>query len=307
MATHRYGLLLGLALVLSNNSAFAKEKPKTPAHPRPLQEIKKTLETILSGADKNDENAQALQRLKAYRYLAEAPYADLTLDENYNKMCLAGAKLCERIGKMDHHPKNPGLPEEEYKLAYNGTSQSNLAQGYRSLVDAVDTWMADSDNFNIGQLGHRRWCINPTMAKTGFGRSGIFCAMFSFDRNRKNVPDFDYVCFPARGYMPIEFFGEKLPWNVSLNPKKYKTPDKQFSPKIYLADAAGMKKGDPLPLNFKKVDAVPFGIPSCIIFRPEKLTLTPGDRYVVELEGIQPQGPGAPVTLRYLVEFVTMK
>ena len=297
-----------IVFVFFAGSIDAGAKAGKPIHPRPLDEIKKTLSTILTPDDKKaDDNTKALRKLKAYRYLSGLAYEDLTLDDKYNQMCLAGAKLCEKIGKLEHTPKNPGLPEDEYKLGYKGTSQSNLAQGTLTLVESVDGWMDDSDEANIDRLGHRRWCLNPTMQKTGFGQSGEFTLMFSFDRNRKKVPDYDLICYPAPGYMPIEFFGINHAWSVTLNPKKYKTPAKGFEPKIFAADDMGMKKGEPLALNYRNVDATGFGIANCIIFRPEKLALTPRSRYVVELEGIQPQAGTKATTLRYVVEFVNVK
>jgi hypothetical protein len=308
--TARYSswLLVGCALVPGGASLGAGEKAGAPVHQRSLDDIKKKLSALLaSDKGKGDENTRALQRLKAYRYLAEVPYEDLTLDEEYNKMCLAGAKLCEKLGKLEHKPENPGMPEEEFQLAYNGTSRSNLGWGLKTLVDAVDAWMFDSDSGNRERLGHRRWCLNPTMQKTGFGHAGAFTAMYTFDRSRKPVPEFDFICFPARGIMPIEFFGPKFVWSVSLNPKRYTTPDKDFTPKIYEADASGAKRGEPLQLAFKNVDTIPFGIPNCIIFRPENLQVTDGRRYVVELAGIMPTGEEQPVTLRYVVEFAKWK
>jgi hypothetical protein len=298
-------LLLGFFLAPAANLALAGEKNGALAYPIRFDEIKKTLTEILSSGDnKADENTEALRRLQAYRYLAGVPYKDLVLDEKYNEMCLAGVKLCALLGKLEHTPKNPGLPEDEFKLAYSGTSRSNLGMGLMTLAAAVDAWMFDSAAGTMEQLGHRRWCLNPAMQKTGFARSGAFTAMYSFDQSRRMAPDFDLICYPARGYMPLEFFNPKSAWSVTLNPKKYRAPAKDFTPKIYRADTAGAKQGEPLDLDFHNVDTVPFGIPNCIIFRPRSLEIAPGGRYVVELEGIERIGAREPVSLNYVVEFV---
>jgi hypothetical protein len=296
--------LVGFALLCAMGGAYSGEQQHPVLQRRSLETIKKTLAAILSPADRNaDEKIQALRRLKAYRYLAEVPYEDLTLDDEYNALCLAGAELCQKLGKLEHTPKNPGLPEEEFTIAYKGTSRSNLAWGRMTLPAAVDGWMFDSDSYNIERLGHRRWCLYPGMQKTGFGRVGVFAAMYTFDRSRAELPDFDFICFPARGYMPVDFFGPRQAWSVTLNPRKYQTPAKDFVPKIYLADAKGMKEGQQLKLDFKNVDSFPFGIPNCIIFRPEALEVAPGKRYIVELDGISRKSAGDPVALRYMVEF----
>ena len=292
-------LLSGLFLAPLPSSAGEKA-------PRTLEEIKKTLSGILT-PKKADEKEQALQKLKAYRYLAEVPYEDLGLDPEMNEACQAGAALCKKLGRLDHNPKNPGMPEDEFKLAHKGVSRSNLGGGFQNLADSIDAWMFDSDPGNIVMVGHRRWCINPHMGKTGFGRDGIFTAMYTFDQSRQKVPPYDFVCYPARGFMPVEFFGPQHAWSVSLNPNKFKVPPKEYAPKLYKADAEGEKMGEPLKLNFKNVDTFPFGVPICVIFRPEKVSLTPGARYRVELEGLQPKTGGEPVTLSYVVEFVKWK
>jgi hypothetical protein len=297
-------LLVSIVLVVRAAVAHSGEPAAPGVHQRSLDEIKKTLSAILAAGSKDsDEKAPALRRLQAYRYLAEVPYADLTLDDDYNAMCLAGARLCQSLGKLEHTPKNPGLPEDEFRVAYKGTSRSNLAWGRMTLPACVDGWMFDSDSANIDRLGHRRWCLFPAMQKTGFGRVGAFAAMYVFDRGRADVPAYDYVCFPARGYMPIEFFSPAHAWSVSLNPQKYQTPSRDFVPKIYQADAGGGKQGQPLRLGFKNIDSTPFGIANCIIFRPEAVEVTPGKRYVVELEGIARRAEGDPVTMSYVVEF----
>src|SRR5262249_39605368 len=157
------------------------------------------------------------------------------------------------------------------------------SMGFDKLSTAVDGWMFDSDPGNIERLGHRRWCLNTAMKKTGLARSGTFGAMYTFDQSRPKLPAFDTVCFPCRGPMPLEFFGSKHAWSVSLNLQKYQPPGKDFVPKVFRADDAGAKTGMPLELDHAAVDPTPFGIPHCIIFRPANLKLQAGDRFVVEL------------------------
>jgi len=95
----------------------------------------------------------------------------LALSSRYDEArqcCLAAARLCKAIGKLDHKPENPGLDEEDYQLGLKGTKGSNLSFGRPRLVDAVDGWMEDSDPFNIEHVGHRRWCLSVPMLKVGF-------------------------------------------------------------------------------------------------------------------------------------------
>lgn len=265
---------------------------------RSLGEIQKNLTEILAPA--KNENEAALAKLKAYRYLAGIAYADLELDENYNKYAQAASKICDELGRLEHTPKNPGWPEEEFKIAYKGASSSNLGGGFPTLDRAVDGWMYDSDKFNIDRLGHRRWCLNPSMKKVGFGRTGKFTAMYCFDMSRVKVPPFEFVAWPPPGIMPPGFFREGEAWSVTFHPKKYQVPAKGVQPTIYdLKD--GGEKGAALELSYTNVDFVPFAIPNCLVFRPAGLDRSKGRRYLVEIEGVR--ADGKETTIRYQVEF----
>ncbi|MCI0339882.1 MAG: hypothetical protein L0216_01815 [Planctomycetales bacterium] len=250
----------------------------------------------------------ALRRLKAYRCLLGIPYEDMVLDETFNAHCEAGAKLCERIGRLDHTPKNPGLPEDEYKFAYRGTSSSNLSMG-PPVEWSVDSYMDDSDPSNIDRIGHRAWCMNPRMLRTGFGESGIFSAMWSMDGSRGKVPDFDLIAYPARGWMPVEFFGDRHAWSVSLNSSHFGPPKKgKVKPRITRLDERYFPVGEPLKLDYLNVKNDSVGPKDLVIFRPEKLEVKPGARYWVELDGVEGRGKkGKSVEVNYLVEFVAVE
>ena len=166
--------------------------------------------------------------------------------------------------------------------------------------------MDDSDAPNIDRLGHRRWCLNPAMQKTGFGRAGEFTAMYVIDFSRKSVPDYDFVSWPTRGPMPVEYFKSSYAWSVSVNPRRYNKPG-DVTAKVYATDEKGEKKGDALKLNYSHVDTEGFGVPNCIIFRPDKATIAAGRRYVVEIEGLTTGKDKKAAPLRYEVEFVSVK
>ena len=64
--------------------------------------------------------------------------------------------------------------------------------------------------------------------------------------------------------------------------------------------------GTALPLNFAQVSRTGFGLPFCLVFRPDKLAVAPGRRYLVEIDGLlRPDGKPAP--LSYIVEFVSLR
>jgi hypothetical protein len=166
--------------------------------------------------------------------------------------------------------------------------------------------MTDSDEGNIARVGHRRWCLNPTMQKTGFGRVGKFTAMYVFDRTRKDVPDYDFVSWPPPGPIPVEYFRGGA-WSVTVNTAKYNKPGDDVKAQIYATDKKGEKTGDALKLNFSGVDTNGFAVPNCIIFRPEKAAIAPGRRYVVEVEGLTQGKEKKAAPLHYEVEFFSMR
>jgi hypothetical protein len=313
IAVYKEGKLNGTLTRFENGKPVLTQlyRDGAPAYPRSLADIQKALAEIGSSKGIGNPDLDAgIRRLRMYRYLAEVPYQDVVLDPDLNKYALAAAGICEKLGRLDHNPPNPGLPDDQYKLAQTGAKNSNLAGASKALklrLDfCVDLWMNDSDPSNIDRLGHRRWCINPTMAKTGMGSTGRFAAMWSTDCSAKNVPDFDYIAYPPRGLLPVEFFGPNHAWNVSPNPRKYKPATDAVQVKIFNVDPTFKKAGDALKLNYTKVSNVSIGIPSCIIFRPEPGAVAPGRRYLVEIDGLVAV-TGAPASIRYFVEFTSLR
>ncbi len=89
------------------------------------------------------------------------------------------------------------------------------------MVGSIKCYMDDSDPTNIDRVGHRRWCLNPAMQKAGFAGAKQFAAMWSMDRSRAEVPDYDFVAFPPPGLIPTSTFSSHYAWSVSLNRAKY--------------------------------------------------------------------------------------
>ncbi len=252
----------------------------------------------------------ALRVLMNFRCLCGLPYKDLKLDWTYIAHCEAASYLLSKVGQLDHTPPNPGLPDAEYRFGYEGTSKSNLSTS-DSPIEAVRGFMDDSDPKNIDRLGHRRWCLNPAMQKTGFGSAWGYTAMWSMDHSRTEIPDYDFVAFPPRGVVPTASFRGHYAWSVSLNPKKYQTPDAnqvkvEIRPaKLSLKPPALEKAPTPLPIGYFHVDTGGFGIPNCIIFRPAGFKVVPGSAYWVEITGLKTLR-GEDAKLGYLVAFIAL-
>jgi hypothetical protein len=270
--------------------------------PRRLQTIRDDLARILKapdevpGADQDPllpKRLTALRRLQAYRYLCRLRYADMALNPAWNELCDFGARLCKAIGRLDHTPKKPaGMDDESYRKGYRGTSHSNLSQG-SGMVRSVDAYMFDSDQKNIQGIGHRRWCLNPTMKLTGFGEAGRFSAMWSFDGSGTGAKDIEAVFYPPQGFVPIAYFGAGHAWSIQiLRGSRAKKADARI--RIIELDALYLPKGPALELNHLGT------VSNCLVFRPSGLHVQKGRRYwcEVSLDG------GKTVRYRYLVEFV---
>ncbi len=283
---------------------------------RTTGEFPKAPDAVLSAVKSAAVQSQAeaaVRVLMAFRYLCDVPYQDLQLDRTYMAHAQAVAQILTRIGKLTHTPENPGMSEDDYKFAFRGTSSSNITYASNGVSSAgsVEGYMNDSDSGNIDRLGHRRWCLNPAMLKTGFGLDGNYGAMWSFDSSRTDVPDYNFIAFPPRGLTPTSSFRDRYAWNVTLNPKRYKPADaklvKVSVTPVRLQPRSGSldRDGAPLELDFFKVELSGFGVPNCIIFRPAGIKVAADAMYWVEIKGLKNQADHD-VSLEYLVAFINL-
>ncbi|MDO4584057.1 MAG: hypothetical protein Q4D62_08140 [Planctomycetia bacterium] len=257
-----------------------------------LEGVPTTVALTLQNPAFSKKSERELRVLMLYRAVAGVPFEDLTLDRKQTAHAEAAAYLLHLHGSLSHTPPQPDdcLPEV-YEFARRGTSCSNLYQG-EGMRDCVRKFMDDSDPANIAFLGHRRWCLNPAMLSTGFGEFGKFAAMWSFDQRRKMV-DYDTIAFPARGLTPVNLLEENWAWHISLHPKKYKLTSSREDIRVHISPAAFDEKtgtfrivsGDEIPVDSVSFSTEGYGIPMCVIFRPQGITLEPGRAYFVEILG----------------------
>jgi len=239
----------------------------------------------------------AVRRLMTYRYVCGVPWQGISLDAQMNLEALRASQVCAKLGRLTHTPQNnPGMSDEDFALGKRGAGRSNLAMGSKSLSGSVDMWMNDSDQSNIDRVGHRRWSLNPALGKVGFGMSGRYSAHWCMDRSRKEIPDWEVVAFPTRGYMPSSLFKQSYAWSVTLNPKHFAAPDRTaVKVRMWQVPRSGlnlarMKTLPPIELNYFNVETSGFGVRNAIIFRPENVQVVPGMRYWVEIKGIKRVG-----------------
>ncbi|MCM1227428.1 MAG: CAP domain-containing protein [Clostridium sp.] len=236
----------------------------------------------------DDTLQKALNALNVMRFIAGID--EVELDDNYNECAQAGALVNAANNDLDHKPAQPeGMPDELYQLGYTGTSSSNIGMGHFSLCDdVVHGWMADESDSNMSALGHRRWCLNPSMKKTGFGNVKNYYCMYAFD-NAFGSTEYSGVCWPAQ-VTPVEYFADpgywsnsnSYPWSYSVG-KAVKDPD---SVEVTLTDLNSgevqtFSKATSTKTHYFNVDNANYGKPGCIIFCDRSMTYSAGDKYEV--------------------------
>ncbi len=266
-----------------------------------------------AGAVKNAVLQKALNRLNALRAIAGLPA--VVLDDALCENAQYGAVLLA-ASEFGHNPARPAdMDEAFYETAHGATASSNISAG-SSLVGAVDSFMNDSDTGNIDRVGHRRWQLNPTMGKVGFGyvlapssRYGRFSTEKVFDRSGAGG-DYDFIAWPASGSFPATLFGGGIAWSVTLDPAQYTAPD-QTALTVTLrreSDAQTWTFSGAQPYSvgsgdFFNVNNSGYGVSNCIIFRPAGVSAYDG-LYSVSIEGLKTVD-GNEASISYQVDFFT--
>lgn len=143
--------------------------------------------------------------------------------------------------------------------------------------------MEDDEDSNIGRVGHRRWLLNPSMQKTGFGLVnglyGTHSAVYAFDESG-SASEYG-VMWPAQN-MPTEYFNAKFPWSISMG----------NSVDLSKVHVNVKRNSDGKEWNFSQsssdgafyVDNGNYGQKGCIIFRPNGVKeYKAGDSYSVNI------------------------
>ena len=273
-----------------------------------------------AGKVKDSVLQAALDRLNALRRLAGLPAAKL--DNGLCDEAQHGAVIIAATGTLSHYPKQPSdMANDFYKKAYGACSTSNLYSG-GTLLSCVDGWMNDSENRQTGNVGHRRWQLDPTLTRVGFGsadknggNSGPAAEKVIDGRSGSAAFDYDFIGWPSSGNFPGDvpsIFGYDTCWSVSLNPAKYATPDInavkvtltrksdgkkwQFSGDNYTASGTG---------KFYTIEMFGVGEGTCIVFRPDGITYKDSYSgiYTVKIDGLKNKSGKSVNDFEYDVNF----
>ncbi len=251
----------------------------------------------------SETQKSALQTLNAIRYIAGI-YDEVKINSTYTEQAQAAAFVMALNQSISHSPARPeGISDSLYNQAVLGASSSNLAwaswnHGLESTI--IHSWMNDSDDYNIGRLGHRRWILNPTMKQTGFGSVydksvGTFSVMYAFD-GFLEATNYSGVAWPAQN-MPIEYFENNNAWSISMgkevNASKVKVILKRKSDNKTWLFSQNASKG------YFAVNNEGYGAKGCIIFRPDGVEYKSGDVFNVKITGLDKE-------VEYDVNFFTI-
>lgn len=254
-------------------------------------------------SDESLENT--LNLLNFIRYVAGVP-ADVTLSEDYVEKAQAGALLNRVNGKLDEKPTKPdGFPTDLYEKGQEGCAKSNLAAGYGNIAKVLmNGWMYDGDASKVDRMAHRRWVLNPSMTQTGFGAVGSYSAMYALDSKGSGITD--YVAWPAQN-MPIELMnGSGTPWTLSLGSDYTKASFQDVN--VTLKDITNKKSwtfSGSMATGVFKVNVEYYGMPNCIIFRPNNVKYDKNSRFQVTVSGIKLKD-GKETTISYNVDFFSL-
>lgn len=259
----------------------------------------------------------SLNRFNALRRLAGL--SNVYLDAELDRQCQYGAVLLAATGKLSHHPDQPAdMDDDFYAWGHSATSRCNIYQGSgATLPQAVDAFFDDSDAGNVAMLGHRRWMLNPTMAKTGLGFAPSrfaygatpyhFATLWAFDRSGP-AQDYDFIAWPASGSFPAGLFASDQAWSVTVNPDKYATPD--YNALSVTLSGGGQSwsfdhTGTYVPSDagaYFGLNTGKYGVDNAIIFRPDMAGQPYAGTYTVTIQGLKDKN-GADAPLTYQVDF----
>lgn len=261
-----------------------------------------------------------LTYLNYVRFVAGLP--EITLDDAMNLDAQHGAVVLAAIDELTHYPHKPAdMDDAFFKRGSDATSSSNISYrwGYNPLGNLKNSILGCmNDNSSIGNLttvGHRRWLLNPTLGKVGFGyaesnsgASYIFTKVFDWSGAGCT---FDFISWPVAGNHPTDLFHPNNPWSVTLNNSVYQKASADSVKITVTRESDGTQwifdgtTGQPNTgiTPYLVVNNQGYGIPNCIIFHPGTANVRSYEGvYTVNISGIFYKD-GSAAEINYTVDF----
>ncbi len=284
----------------------------------------------------------------------QAGVGEIALDSTVNANAAQGALILARLNTgLSHSPAVPsGVSATAAAPGQYATAASNLSYSssspypdYMSIIeDAISGQMRDDSGKNLNSVGHRRWLIKPSTSTMGIGSALIvnrggwntaYTDVRIMNRNsnpphnssygtiqNNNSTDYDFVAWPASGFMLNETFNSNTPWSIHIHESKYQQiPD---TAQIQITRADGkvwtINSSAPNTLANSRINSNYFKISNnsnsgftgeghTLIFCPNPNELGSGklrDDFNVKITGLK-SSSGASKTIEYTVKFRGLK
>jgi uncharacterized protein YkwD len=266
----------------------------------------------------------AVKLLNLVRYAAKLP-SDVALSTEWSDYAQHAALVSYVNDELSHYPNKPSdMTDAVYTKGATGAKTSNIYYGFNyvkpeEVRDTVLGYMDDSDPYNIGALGHRRWLLSTTLDKIGVGYvtdgSKTYSAIKVFDTTYKeNTLDYDYIAWPSAGQFPIAFFGSHIAWSVHPNTQRYdnsRIDQIEVQLENVVTGHVEVFRQDEIRVvsdqsqKYFNIDVNGYGDPFAIIFRPDQMTLSDNQAYHVIITGLYAHD-GTPHTIEYSTQFFTV-
>jgi len=119
------------------------------------------------------------------------------------------ALICQANNAIQHAwPQNALCWTQPYNMS---CGSSNLAEGSVGFTpaDAISGWVNDMDNIdNPNNLGHRLWCLSPTLGGVSMGLTTNIASLYVFGTQAGGPVE--YAAWPPPGITPLAAMGTPL-------------------------------------------------------------------------------------------------
>lgn len=267
-----------------------------------------------AGKLSQETQQKALDYFNAMRYIAGLD--PVTTNDSVHEIAQCSAYVNYLRGEMSHTIGDSEsvvsqLSTDLLEKARTGSRHGNLDEllatyetEYMKLVDSVYDWFDDSDGFNISDVGHRRWCLDPYLSEVGFGRAagkapegaGYDNEMDStmYYQTQKTSASQSSIAWPAQN-MPVGYFYSGEAWSylstnalsddgvtvdLTLKESKMQTPGKTWH-----MTKGSSSDGDVYTSYYIDAGYI-LGHTDAVVFVPNGIQVRAGDVYNVKISGI---------------------
>jgi hypothetical protein len=211
----------------------------------------------------------AVNLLNVYRFLSRVPY-NVKADKAMIAASYDAASICSAKGQLSH---DFGHSTDKCNLAMNS--------GNMSMENSVKQYMEDSGANNRQRRGHRRWCLNHKMGKTGFGIKDAYSAMYAMDQSYRGIRK--NYSYPGHGFYPLDYLhGNGWSYHITDGPapkdcvvQVWKLKEYQKDPPLWGEEP----EGKAFAVAFKYIYS------NTIVFEPDREEITRRGTYLVRLQG----------------------